>query len=200
MNPNRIKHLTDTEGGVCKALKYLAKTLDNVLTKDNTVLICDNTEVFVMSKKRLGQVDLDTGEVIEDGFIAYIAPKRQNAFGRWVAMAQEMMDITAKSNLGGSEYKVLMLLLSRLDYENLLVINQSELAEYVGMTRNNFSRSMKKLIDQGIILKGPRIGVSRSFRLNPTYGWKGTASNHKKAVKSHLEVIKGGKDPRKSKD
>lgn len=43
-DPNKIKHLTDTEGGVCKALKYLRKTLDNVLTKDNTVLICDNTE------------------------------------------------------------------------------------------------------------------------------------------------------------
>lgn len=147
-----------------------------------------------MSRKRLGQVDLETGEVIEDGFIAYVAPKRENAFGkRWLAMAQDMMDITAKSDLTGSDYKVLMLLLSRLDYENLLVINQSELAEYIGMTRNNFSRSMRNLIEKGIILKGPRIGVSRSFRLNPTYGWKGTANNHKKAVKQHLEVIRGGK-------
>lgn len=91
-----------------------------------------------------------------------------------------------------------MLILSKLDYENLLVLNQSELADSLNMTRHNFSRSMKKLTEEGIILKGPRIGVSRSFRLNPTYGWKGTASNHKKAVKSHLEVIRGGKDPRES--
>jgi len=153
-----------------------------------------------MGKKRLGQVDLDTGEMIEEGFIAYIAPKRQNGFGRWIAMGQDMMEVVAKSSLTGNDLKVLMLLLSRLDYENLLVINQSELAESIGIARQHFGRSMTKLTNEGILLKGPKIGVSRSFRLNPTYGWKGTASNHKKAVKSHLEVIKGGKDPRKSKD
>lgn len=156
--------------------------------------------INTMSRRKLGQVDLDTGEVLEEGFIAYIAPKRQNAFGNWIAMAQNMMEVVAKSNLTGTDFKVLMMVLSRLDYENLLVINQSELAESIGLTRHHFSRSMAKLVNEGIILKGPKIGVSRSFRLNPTYGWKGTASNHKKAVKSHLEVIKGGKDPRKSKD
>lgn len=149
-----------------------------------------------MAQKRMGQVDLETGEVIEEGFIAYVAPKRENAFGkRWLAMAQDMLDITAKSSLTGSDYKVLMLLLSRLDYENLLVINQSELARYIGMSRDNFNRCLRNLIDEGIILRGPRIGVSRSFRLNPTYGWKGTANNHKKAVKCHLEVIRGSKQP-----
>ena len=40
-----------------------------------------------MAQKRMGQVDLETGEVIEDGFIAYVAPKRENAFGkRWLAI------------------------------------------------------------------------------------------------------------------
>lgn len=153
-----------------------------------------------MTTRKLGQVDLDTGEVLEEGFIAYIAPKRQNAFGGWIAMAQNMMEVVAKSNLTGNDFKVLMLVLSKLDYENLLVLNQSELAESLKMPRTHFSRSMKKLIDEGIILKGPRIGVSRSFRLNPTYGWKGTATNHKKAVKNHLEVIRGGKDPREHKE
>jgi len=45
-HPNRIKHLTDTEGDVCKALKYLMKTLATVITYDNIVIICDNTEVL----------------------------------------------------------------------------------------------------------------------------------------------------------
>lgn len=151
-----------------------------------------------MSRKRLGQVDLDTGEVIEEGFIAYVAPKRQNAFGNWIAMAQDMFMNLAKSGLNSTDNKVLYALLSKLDFENLLVINQSELAKELGLQRQNFSRSVQRLIKEGIILQGPKIGVSRSFRLNPTVGWKGTASNHKKAVKSHLEVIKGGKDPNKA--
>lgn len=146
-----------------------------------------------MSQKRMMQVDAETGELIEEGFIAYVAPKRQNAFGGWIAMAQNMMEVVALTGLTGNDYNVLMLMLSRLDYENLLVVNQSELAEKLNMKRSHFSRSLKRLIDEGIILKGPRIGVSRSFRLNPTYGWKGSASNHKKAVKQHFEVIRGGK-------
>lgn len=146
-----------------------------------------------MSRKRLGQVDLDTGEVIEEGFIAYVAPKRQNAFGNWIAMAQDMFMNLAKSGLNSTDNKVLYALLSKLDFENLLVINQSELAKELGLQRQNFSRSVQRLIKEGIILQGPKIGVSRSFRLNPTVGWKGSASNHKKAVKQHLEVIRGGK-------
>lgn len=153
-----------------------------------------------MSQKRLGQVDLNTGEVLEEGFIAYIAPKRQNAFGNWIAMAQEMFMNIANLGLNNTDHRVYMALLSQLDFENLLVVNQSQLAEALGIQRQNFSKSVQRLLKEGIILQGPKIGVSRSFRLNPTYGWKGTASNHKKAVKSHLEVIKGGKDPRKSKD
>jgi len=153
-----------------------------------------------MSQKRLGQVDLNTGEVLEEGFIAYIAPKRQNGFGRWIAMAQEMFMNIANLGLNNTDHRVYMALLSQLDFENLLVVNQSQLAEALGIQRQNFSKSVQRLLKEGIILQGPKIGVSRSFRLNPTYGWKGTASNHKKAVKSHLEVIKGGKDPRKSKD
>lgn len=108
-------------------------------------------------------------------------------------MAQDMMEVVALSGLTGNDYNVLMMMLSRLDYENLLVVNQSELAKKLGIERSHFSRSLKRLIDEGIILKGPKIGVSRSFRLNPTYGWKGSASNHKKAVKQHFEVIRGGK-------
>lgn len=147
-----------------------------------------------MSQKRLGQVDLDTGEIIEEGFVAYVAPKRQNWFGtRWFAMSQDMLGEIAQLGLSGNDYSVLMMMLSKLDYENLLVVNQAELAKQLNMARQHFSRSLKKLIDAGIILKGPRIGVSRSYRLNPTYGWKGSASNHKKAVKTHLKLIEGNK-------
>ena len=109
-----------------------------------------------MSRKRLGQVDLDTGEVIEDGFIAYVAPKRQNAFGNWIAMAQDMFMNLAKSGLNSTDNKVLYALLSKLDFENLLVVNQSELAKELGLQRQHFSRSVQKLIKEGIILQGPK--------------------------------------------
>ena len=42
--------------------------------------------------RKLGQIDKDTGEILDDGFIAYVVPKRKNGFeGRWLAMSQDAM-------------------------------------------------------------------------------------------------------------
>ena len=61
-------------------------------------------------------------------------------------------------------------MLARLDYENLIQVNQAEVSEQVGMNRHNVNRSIKKLIELGVILEGVKIGISRSYRLNPNFG------------------------------
>ena len=43
-------------------------------------------------------------------------------------------------------------------------------------------------------LEGPKIGVSRSYRLNPNYGWKGSGKNHKQALKEYQSVIRVSDD------
>ena len=43
------------------------------------------------------------------------------------------------------------------------------------MHRQHVQRSIKRLIQLGIILEGVKIGISRSYRLNPSFGWKGSA-------------------------
>ena len=63
-------------------------------------------------------------------------------------------------------------MLARLDYENLIQVNQAEVSEQVGMNRHNVNRSIKKLIELGVILEGVKIGISRSYRLNPNFGGK----------------------------
>ena len=68
--------------------------------------------------------------------------------------------------------------LGRIDFENLMVVNQAELAKELGMHRQHVQRSIKRLIALGVILEGPKIGISRSYRLNPEFGWKGSARNH----------------------
>ncbi|ECJ2098818.1 hypothetical protein ACI5M7_005093, partial [Salmonella enterica subsp. enterica serovar Typhimurium] len=55
------------------------------------------------------------------------------------------------------------------------------------------SRAIRHLLEFGIILEGPKIGRSKTYRLNPQFGWKGTVSNHKKALKNGLSIIQGGK-------
>ena len=63
----------------------------------------------------------------------------------------------AQSNLTGNDMKVMWAMLARLDYENLIQVNQAEVSEQVGMNRHNVNRSIKKLIELGVIL-----GASKS--------------------------------------
>ena len=105
-------------------------------------------------------------------------------------MAQEAMMMLAQSNLTGNDMKVMWAMLARLDYENLIQVNQAEVSEQVGMNRHNVNRSIKKLIELGVILEGVKIGISRSYRLNPNFGWKGSAKGHREALHEHLKVIK----------
>ena len=74
------------------------------------------------------QVDAETGELIEEGFVAYVAPRRQNGFGkRWFAMAHDAAAVLKQvKNL--EDFRVLMALLEQLDYENLITTNQAEIA------------------------------------------------------------------------
>ena len=56
------------------------------------------------------------------------------------------------------------------------------------MNRHNVNRSIKKLIELGVILEGVKIGISRSYRLNPNFGWKGSAKGHREALHEHLKA------------
>ena len=54
----------------------------------------------------------------------------------------------------------------------------------------------------GVLLEGPKIGISRSYRLNPEFGWRGSGKNHiatldlerkKRMAKAGIKgVIEGG--------
>ena len=105
-------------------------------------------------------------------------------------MAQNGAEILAQSNLSGNDFKVLMKLLSVLDYENLIQVSQADVARELNMHRQHVQRSIKRLIDLGIVLEGVRIGISRSYRLNPNFGWKGSAKGHREALHEHLKVVK----------
>ena len=84
--------------------------------------------------RHMQQIDHQTGEVVE-GFVAYVVPKRKNGFQKgWMAMAQEAMMMLAQSNLTGNDMKVMWAMLARLDYENLIQVNQAEVSEQVGRT------------------------------------------------------------------
>lgn len=150
-----------------------------------------------MVQKRLTQADAETGEQLADGFVAYVVPKRQNGFGgRWMAMSQDAMiwlsrgalgELAKDRRLSSQDLGVFLCLLGHLDYENHVLTPQSEMAQKVGMQRSNFNRSISRLVELGIIERGPKIGRMVSLRLSPEYGWKGSAKNHVVALDQVLQ-------------
>ena len=74
--------------------------------------------------------------------------------------------------------------------KTLIQVSQADIARELDMHRQHVQRSIKRLIQLGIILEGVKIGISRSYRLNPSFGWKGSAKGHREALHEHLKVIK----------
>ena len=90
-----------------------------------------------------------------------------------------------------------MLMLADLDYENFIQIAQADIAETLGMQKTNVSRAVRALLDVGVIFEGPKVGRSKTYRLNEQFGWKGTVTNHKKTLKTALVSFRaaGFKEP-----
>ncbi len=141
--------------------------------------------------RRVTQIDLDTGEDL-GGFVAVIRPKSKSSFQRHFTMNQAAL-LTIANELNHDQMRVLMALLADLDYENYIQVAQMDIAEALNMQKTNVSRAVKNLLEFGIVIEGPKIGRSKTYRLNPQFGWKGTVTNHKRALKNGLSVINGGK-------
>lgn len=143
-----------------------------------------------MTGQRFSQFNESTGEVV-GGFVAVIRPKQKSSFQRHFTMNQDALMILAQT-LKGEELRVLMVLLSDLDYENYIQVQQTDIAQKLDMQKQNVNRAIKRLIEIEVINEGPKVGRSKTYNLNASFGWKGTVTNHRKALKNGLCVIDGG--------
>ena len=131
----------------------------------------------LMKARRVTSVDRETGEVLE-GVIVYCGVKRNPYAKGWVMNSQESLKLLATDrDLKGETYRVLLLLLSQLDFENWIQITQKEISEILEMKKSQVSRAITILEGKEIILRGPKVGHSYAFRLNPYFGWKGKVKN-----------------------
>jgi DNA-binding transcriptional regulator GbsR (MarR family) len=123
-----------------------------------------------------GYVDKYTGE--EYGFPVIVGRKR-NPYGKgWVMNSQEALEIVAKDkDIKGETYRVLFFICARLDFENWVQLSVTEIANELDLKHPSVSRAMKVLEDKQIILRGPKVGRSYAFMLNPEFGWKGKVKN-----------------------
>jgi hypothetical protein len=143
-----------------------------------------------MPTRRIGNHDQETGELLE-GVAVWIGRKIVSPYGRqWMQVNQDALaEIAADRDMGTEAFRVFLYLNARLDFENLIVVPQGEIAAALNMKRQAVGRAVKLLVDKRIILRGPKIGNVSSFRLNSHYGWKGKVQNLAKARQERLRVV-----------
>jgi DNA-binding transcriptional ArsR family regulator len=109
----------------------------------------------------------------------------------------------ASLKLEGRTKDVLFYVMGRLEFENYINLSQKDIAEALGMQKQNVSSAMKELEEHGIIHKGSKVGQSWTYRLDPNLGYKGRAKNLKKYQETidrarsrvkGFDIIEGKKD------
>jgi len=134
-------------------------------------------EGWKMSVHRLRSIDETTGEVLE-GVAVWVAPRAPTPYRGWYMQSQDaILALAQDKELAGRPTRVLLYLLSRLDYENFLYVPQVDVCEALGLKAPHVSSAIKLLTEKGILIRGPRIGRSFGWRLNPHFGWRGKVRN-----------------------
>lgn len=131
-------------------------------------------------------VDLSTGdvegEVGETGSLVWVQNrvKRKEPF---VIVVQKDLYQISKLGLRGGVLSVLLYLISVLQYNNYILVNQSRVAEALGMSKSQVCGIFKTLIEKGLITKKITRTLSGSYVLNPLVAWRGSYDSLIKASK-----------------
>ncbi len=133
--------------------------------------------IFDIKGKMRGYEDIYTGE--QYGFPVLVGRKNNPYTNGWYMGNQELArEIFAKDKDFKSEtHRVLWFIISILDFENWVQLSITEMADELGMRQPNVSKAIKVLENKGVIIRGPKVGRSFSFRFNPDFGWKGKVRN-----------------------
>ena len=141
--------------------------------------------------RTIRQVDADTGEVLDAGMLVFV-PQRAKLKGGWFMASQEGLATLAKHDLSSREWRVLAYMMSKLDFENFIHVAQADIVDALALDKGNVSKCVKRLIELGIIIKGPKVGRASTFRLSPDFGWKGRIKNLNQYRREQMRLVQGG--------
>ena len=134
---------------------------------------------FKGKSRRMGTVDLDTGEIFEGGVPVWVKAKVKWSEGFVMGFQESLIEIAADKDMTHEMTRVWLMLLGKISFENWVAIPQKEISEKLNMHKSNVSKAIKKLIDKGLLLKGPKLGHTSSYKINSHHAWKGSVKNLK---------------------
>ena len=123
--------------------------------------------------RRLGTIDLDSGEIFEEGVPVWVKAKIKWHEGFFMTFQDAVLQVSQDREITGEMLRVWLNLLGRMSFENWVAVPQKEISDSLGIDRTRVSRSIKALMEKGLILKGPKMGRTSAYKLNSKYAWKG---------------------------
>lgn len=139
-----------------------------------------------MSRGKI-QIEYDAQGNVTKRYGIFELPETKLRGGFFMAI-QDGFEWLAKQDFTGETWRVLAHVMAKLDFENYILIKQMDIAVALGMKKANVSRAMKILTQAGVIHAGPNVGQVKTYRLDPSFGFKGRAKNMGKL----LELVHGG--------
>lgn len=135
------------------------------------------------------QVDSNTGEILEGGCLVYV-PQRQRFREAFVMLWQDALKrLAEEGKLSARHWRVLVWLMGRLDYENYIHVTQADIARELRMDPSDVSKIIRDLLQRGVMVKGPRVGRSFTFRMSGDLGWKGQVRSFQEERKRRLALV-----------
>lgn len=124
-------------------------------------------------------------------------PKSRKYDARWLVLWQDGSDIgvsmteQAEMNvLTQTEYRVRDWLMGTIGIGNYVHVNQAEMSRRLRIERATASRAIKRLIELGILIQGPKSGRSNTYMVSPAFCFNGSLSA---GIKERKKAIKNGK-------
>lgn len=148
-----------------------------------------------MLRRRLGTVDLDTGELVEGVSVISVQQRSKFKEAFMLVFQKGLERLALDKQLRGESLRVLFALMSKLDYENFIHVSQQEIADLIDVKRSAAARGIAQLLARGVLIAGPKVGNMSTYRLSDTLGWKGRVASlqdarHKRnlaMVRQHTE-------------
>lgn len=90
---------------------------------------------------------------------------------------EAFVELAKDPDLQGENYRVLLYLFGNLGFENYIAVPQRQIAEALKMQKSHVSEAIKVLVDKQILIEGPKLGRTHTYRLSNLFGWKGSVKN-----------------------
>lgn len=132
---------------------------------------------------------------------AYFNPPKNKRYPiQWLSLWQDVdtgVTMTEQAEmekpLTQTEYRVRDWIMGTIGIGNYVYINQAEMARRLRIQRADASRAIKRLIEEGILLQGPKSGKNNTYMVSPAFCFKGSLVEGQQQAAKAAKAHKKGK-------